>query len=64
MHDIRHGRPITSRPHGLPDMVFNGEKRTIDRAPMGSPPDPWLTVSAWMWLAYFALLAGVLGWLL
>jgi len=45
-------------------MVFNGEKRTIDRASMGSPPDPWLTVSAWMWLAYFALLAGVLGWLL
>jgi len=30
---------------------------------MASAPDPWLTVSAWLWLGYFGLVVGLVGWL-
>lgn len=66
------GRSMTSVPvgetarvdGGLPSIVSTREEETTYSALTAPAPDPWLTVSAWFWLAYFALVAGLLAWLL
>jgi hypothetical protein len=45
-------------------MVLARSEDPVCRAFDGNAPDPWLTFSAWLWLAYFAAVATLLGWLL
>ena len=53
------GRPAP----GTHYLVWDRTEGTTYSAFNGRARDPWLTVSAWLWLAYFAALAALLGWL-
>ena len=65
------GRDMTSVPGreaghpaaGTHYLVWDRAEDTTYSAFNGRTTDPWLTVSAWLWLAYFGALGALLGWL-
>lgn len=65
---VRHMTSVPGREAGGPAagthyLVWDRAEDTTYSAFNGRAPDPWLTISAWLWLAYFGALAALLGWL-